>query len=219
MTPLDLQTKLQQFDEFFSIEHQFSINLQPIAAYQASSFEAFMAGMPLPFKMASDMVSIDQAAIRSIQGLGGVATQLTDFLNHQAHKIDLLVGYILSQQDEPAMRYQGIRFGGGGVIFNSEQTFAVGQRLEMKIFLLEENCAIYCIGELVEVMPADSAAPAETDELTENQANDQAKQHAYKVIFEHIREEDQETLVRHSLHQQSKQLQALAQKRREQAGD
>ncbi|WP_448554873.1 PilZ domain-containing protein [Thalassotalea montiporae] len=219
ITPPDLQTKLQQFDEFFSIEHQFSINLQPIAAYQASSFDAFMAGMPLPFKMASDMVSIDQAAIRSIQGLGGVATQLTDFLNHQAHKIDLLVGYILSQQDEPAMRYQGIRFGGGGVIFNSEQTFAVGQRLEMKIFLLEENCAVYCIGELVEVMPADSIASVETDELAESQANDQPKQHAYKVIFEHIREEDQETLVRHSLHQQSKQLQALAQKRREQAGD
>ncbi|REL27722.1 PilZ domain-containing protein [Thalassotalea euphylliae] len=205
--PPDLQTKLQQFDEFFSIEHQFNINLTPIAAHQASSFDAFMAGMPLPFKMASDMVSIDQAAIRSIQGLGAVASQLSDFLNHQAHKIDLLVGYILSQQDEPAMRYQGIRFGGGGVIFTSAQTLAVGQRLEMKIFLLEENCAVYCIGELVEVMPLENDVAEHTTQQAEQ---------AYKVVFEHIREEDQETLVRHSLHQQSKQLQALAQKRREQ---
>ena len=125
ITPPDLHTKLQQFDEFFSIEHRFNINLTPIEAHQATSFDAFMAGMPLPFKMASDMVSIDQAAIRSIQGLGAVASQLSDFLNHQAHKIDLLVGYILSQQDEPAMRYQGIRFGGGGVIFTSDQIFSV----------------------------------------------------------------------------------------------
>ena len=247
------QTKLQQFDEFFSIDHQFSINLQPIAAHQASSFDAFMASMPLPFKMASDMVSIDQAAIRSIQGLGGVAPQLTDFLNHQANKIDLLVGYILSQQDEPTMRYQGVRFGGGGVIFNSDQTFTVGQRLEMKIFLLDQNCAVYCIGELVEVMSVEKPNSAEQQDfaenshltesqrltesqcLTENQlltdsqgladqnsvnsnANEQPVEHAYKVIFEQIREEDQENLVRHSLHQQSKQLQALAQKRREQSG-
>ena len=37
----------------------------------------------------------------------------------------------------------------------------------------------------------------------------------HKVIFHFIREEDQETLVRHSLHQQSKQLQELAQKRKQ----
>ena len=37
----------------------------------------------------------------------------------------------------------------------------------------------------------------------------------HKVIFHHIREEDQEALVRNSLHQQSKQLQILAQQRSE----
>lgn len=196
MTTNDLQTKLQQFDEFFSIEHGFNINLRPLSNKEVSSYEQFLAHMPLPFKMASEVTNIDQSALRAIQGLGGVASQLTDFLNLQAHKIDLLVGYILSQQDEEAMRYSGIRFGGGGVIFQSNDSFESVQRLEMKVFLIEENCAIYCIGELVESIETESGFE-------------------HKVIFEHIREEDQEALVRHSLHQQSKQLQALAQKRRE----
>ncbi|NMP31034.1 PilZ domain-containing protein [Thalassotalea sp. M1531] len=196
MSENDLQTKLQQFDEFFSIEHNFNINLRTIADQEITSHDSFLASMPLPFKMASDIVTLDQAALRPIQSLSGVASQLTDFLNHQAHKIDLLVGYILSQQDEETMRYQGNRFGGGGVVFSSDKTFTIGQRLEMKIFLLEENCAVFCIGELVECQDVDTGFN-------------------YKVVFEHIREEDQETLVRHSLHQQSRQLQALAQKRRD----
>lgn len=197
MTENDLQTKLQQFDEFFSIDHEFNVNITAIKQDEITSFDQFLNSMPLPFKMASDMVTIDQSAIRSIQGLSGVATQLADFLNHQSHKIDLLVGYILSQQDDEDKRFQGLHFGGGGVIFNSDQSFELLQRLEMKIFLLEENCAVYCIGQVVESNETDTGF-------------------SHKVIFEFIREEDQETLVRHSLHQQSKQLQALAQKRREQ---
>jgi len=196
MTNSDLPNKLQQFDEFFSIEHDFNINLREIADHEATTFECFLTEMPLPFKMASDIVTLDQAALRSIQGLSSVAAQLTDFLNHQAQKIDLLVGYILSQQDDESMRHQGLCFGGGGIIFLSEKSFSIGQRLELKIFLLQQNCAVYCIGEIVE-----------------SQTNHLGFHH--KVIFEHIREEDQELLVRHSLFQQSKQLQALAQKRRE----
>lgn len=196
MTTSDLQTKLQQFDEFFSIAHEFNVNLRPLSLNEVPTYDTFIAAMPIPFKMASDMVTIEQSAIRSIQGLGSVATQLTEFLNHQSHKIDLLVGYILSQQDDESMRYQGVKFGGGGVIFTSEQSFEIPQRVEMKIFLLQENCAVFCIGEIVESCAVGSGFE-------------------HKVIFEFIREEDQETLVRHSLHQQSKQLQALAQKRRE----
>jgi len=55
---------------------------------------------------------------------------------------------------------------------------------------------LYCIGEIINT------------DLSEQQTH-------YKVIFHHIREEDREALVRNSLHQQSKQLQALAQQRNE----
>lgn len=185
------EKKLSKYNEFFSIDHEFSINILPVEAHKDISYEQFIAHMPIPFKMASDMSSIDQAALRPLQALSGVASQLVEFLNHQSTKIDLLIGYILSQQDDEKHRYQGLKFGGGGLLFIADNAFDLTQIIEMKIFLTNENYAVYCYGEVIEV--------------------EQEKEvYFHKVIFHFIREEDREILVRTSLHEQSKQLQALA---------
>lgn len=194
MSDKTLEQKLDQYHEFFAIADGFTINLQVLEGNNALSYEDFLASMPLPFKMASEVTTIDQAALRPIQSLSNTASQLVDFLNHQSEKINLLISYILSQQDEPQHRFQGVEFGGGGVMFSAQNAFELGQLLEMKIFLLDENCAVYCIGEIIDVN--------EADELFQ-----------HKVIFHLIREDDRETLVRTSLHKQSKQLQRLAQQR------
>ncbi len=188
------EQKLIKYNEFFSIEHEFSINILPVETHKATSYEQFLTDMPTPFKMASDISSIDQAALRPLQSLSGVASQLVEFLNHQSKKIDLLIGYILSQQDEEKHRYQGLKFGGGGLLFTADKAFELAQLLEMKIFLLNENYAVYCYGEVIEVEQVQS-------------------DYLHKVIFHFIREDDREALVRTSLHAQSKQLQALAQQR------
>jgi hypothetical protein len=188
------EEKLAKYHEFFSIEHNFNINILPLELTKVTSFEQFLADMPTPFKMASDMKSIDQSALRPLQALSGVAGQLVEFLNHQSAKIDLLIGYILSQQDDEEHRYQGIKFGGGGLLFTADKAFKLAQRLEMKIFILNQNCAVYCYGEVIEIQ------------------QDQ-ESYLHKVIFHFIREDDREILVRNSLHEQSKQLQVLAQQR------
>lgn len=192
------EQKLAKYHEFFSIAHDFSINILPVDANTATNFECFLANMPAPFKMASEVTTIDQAALRPLQALSGVASQLVDFLNHQSEKINLLMGYILSQQDEAQHRYQGIEFGGGGLLFTANTPFDIGQLVEMKIFLLTENCAVYCYSEIIEV--------------SQNEGGFQ-----HKAIFHFIREEDREVLVRTSLHEQSRQLQLLAKQRNEDA--
>ena len=197
MSTEDNQEKLAQFEEFFSIEHEFSVNITPLPSNDLS-YQAFEQRIPIPFKIASDVQGIDQSALRPLQALSGVAGQLVEFLNHQSQKIDLLVGYILSQQDDDEIRYQGIKFGGGGLIFSSSSPFELNQKLEMKLFFIEENTAVFCHGEVVEV----------TQITTEEET---AFHH--KIVFDHIREEDREILVRTSLHQQSRQLQALAKER------
>jgi len=189
-----IEEKLAKYHEFFSIDHNFSINILPLESTQVTSFEQFSANMPTPFKMASDMKSIDQSALRPLQALSGVTGQLVEFLNHQSAKIDLLIGYILSQQDDKEHRYQGIKFGGGGLLFTANKSFKLAQLLEMKVFLLNQNCAVYCYGEVIEIQ------------------QDQ-ESYLHKVIFHFIREDDREILVRNSLHEQSKQLQVLAQQR------
>lgn len=195
-----IEQKLEKYHEFFSIEHEFSINILPLESTRVTSFEQFLTDMPTPFKMASDMKSIDQSALRPIQALSGVAGQLVEFLNHQSAKIDLLIGYILSQQDDEEHRYQGIKFGGGGLLFTADKSFKIAQLLEMKIFLLNQNCAVYCYGEVIEIQQEED-------------------NYLHKVIFHFIREDDREILVRNSLHAQSKQLQVLAQQRNQEGNN
>jgi hypothetical protein len=199
MTLVVSENKLAQFNEFFSINYEFSINVVPLENPHTVNYQSFIDNMPMPFKMASDMVSIDQAALRPLQTLSGVAGQLVDYLNHQSKKIDLLIGYILNQQDEEIHRMQGSSFGGGGITFLSEKKIDLATLVELRIFLPQDNCAVYCYGEVIEI----------TDVNTVN--NDSSFEH--KVIFHFIREEDREILVRTSLHQQTKQLQQLAKER------
>jgi len=198
-----LDQKLIQYREFFSIEHDFTLNIIPLDNNNTGNFDNFLANMPTPFKLASESATIDQAALRPLQTLSGVSGQLVDFLNLQSKKIDLLVGYILSQQDEEQYRFQGIKFGGGGVKFSAKNIFPVGQMLEIKLFFIDSNCAIYCYGEVINV------TPVAQDDLEGTSQN----QYHHRVIFHFIREEDREALVRTSLHEQSKQLQKLAQHR------
>jgi len=198
MSSLSLDKKLALYHEFFAIELEFSVNIIAIDNSQGLSFEQFTANIPMPFKLATDMSAIDQSALRSLQNLGGSASQLVSFLNQQSQKIDLLIGYILSQQDEVQHRYQGIKFGGGGIKFIGPKAFNVGQLLELKVFLIESHCAIYCYGEVIEVESTN-------------------EKFIHKVTFHFIREEDRETLVRSSLHEQSKQLQKLAKQRNQES--
>jgi hypothetical protein len=214
------EQKLQQYHEFFAIEYDFTLNIMPLDESDVTTFEHFIKKMPVPFKLASEMITIDQAALRPLQALSGVTGQLVDFLNHQSKKIDLLIGYILSQQDKEEHRYQGIKFGGGGVKFTAKIAFDLGQKLEIKMFLLENNCAIYCYGEVIEIIPdeliTDGSLPGEVIQSNKS-SSQQGQQYQHKVIFHFISENDREVLVRTSLHEQSKQLQKLSQLRNQAA--
>ena len=201
---MELQTqqeKLAQFTEFFTIEHSFSVNIDKFPSDTTYTYQDFETMFPLPFQLASDNASIDQKALRPIQNLSTHAHQLVEYLHQQANKIDLLVNYILSQHDDEDKRFQGYNFGGGGFSFTSTTPFVLGDKLAAKIFMLDQNCAVYCHGEIIDKTPKDEAKNA----------------FIYKVLFNNIREEDRETMVRCSLHIQSKQLQELAQKRNQAA--
>ena len=152
--------------------------------------------------MASEIATIDQSALKPIQALSGIAGQLVDYLNFQAQKIDLMMSYIVQQENQKENRHQGKSFGGGGFSFESNTEFSVGDMLEAKIFIPADNCAIFCYGEVITVNHADSSLP-EGDLFT------------YQVIYHYIQDEDRDLLVRASLHKQSKQLKKLAEERRQ----
>ena len=181
--------KSNQFNEFFSIQSNFNVNINFVDTKQNTSFDNFIQQIPTPFKMAGDINSIDNSALKPLQALSGVANQLVEYLNYQNKKIDLLLTYILNQEDNEHSRFQGIAFGGGGIIFSSEQSLELGQLLAVKIFLLTENCAVYCHGEVIEI---DKAVLNSQQEHQQTEGVIKAYYH-HKVVFHHIRDEDRES--------------------------
>lgn len=203
MSNEQINLKLKQFDEFFSIKHEFNINAQLLDDINLS-YDDFLLSMPTAFKLANDIDSIDQAALAPLGAITGIAGQLVKYLELQAQKIDLLVNHMLNEQDDKEYRYQGISFGGGGISFIHNQPFSLNKLIALKVFLPHENCAVYCHAEIISV-EKEKVSGENTD-----------TKYLHKVIFHHIREDDRERLVRSSLHLQSKQLQKLARERNKQ---
>lgn len=188
MDTLTLTQKQAQFEEFFMIAHKLKVNIRPIdAATELPLEEEFEEAMPYAFRIAGEMASIEAKALRPLRHLSDHAEELAAYLNHQAKKIDLMMSYILHSEDNAALRYLTVKFGGGGIIVDSDQALTVGDHAEVKLFLNEEAAAVYCFGEVIAC---------------------QQEQGRYHIafIFTRIREQDQELLVRASLHQQTLQL-------------
>ena len=193
---MDTQTladKQAQFDEFFMIAHDIAVNVKTVAAdFVIPPHQQLETSMPYAFRIAGEMAAIEAQALRPLRNLGDHASALTDYLNHQAKKIDLMMSYILQQQDEEQYRYHTVKFGGGGVIIHSPTPLEPGTLAELKLFLLQEAAAVFCYGEVI------SCQQHEDD-------------YHIAFIFSSIRETDQELLVRASLHLQTQQLRKRAQ--------
>ncbi|TKB04179.1 PilZ domain-containing protein [Alteromonas portus] len=196
MSELSLEQKKAQFDEYFSIAHSINANVRPLGANEkVPDEENLEESMPYAFRIASEMAALEAQAIRPLRNLGDHAETLAEYLNHQSRKIDLMMSFVLHQQDEPEYRFKTVKLGGGGVIIESNDPLEVGTRAELKLFLDAEAAAIFCFGEVI------------TCEQVED---------SYHIafIFNTIREQDQELLVRASLHIQTQQLRKRAKEKK-----
>lgn len=183
------QQKQQQLREFFSIRHTLDVNLRLLPEhFVLPEVEDLVEHMPMAFRIASEVSDIDTQALRPLRNLGDHASDLVTYLNHLSRKIDLMMSLVLQQHDDESERFQSLEFGGGGLILLYPRALEPGNRVELKIFLPDEAAAVFCYAEVIECKPDD--------------------QQSFKLslLYTHIREQDQELLVRASLHLQTKQL-------------
>jgi len=187
---LSTEEKQQQFNEFFLIKHKLNVNVLPVEKDSVPHLASLDDNMPYAFKIAGELASVEAQALRPLRNLSSHATELAQFLNAQARKIDLMMSYILHQQDDESLRFESLRFGGGGIEVTSSQPMAIGESVELRIFLTEEASAVFCYAEVISCIA------------------DNTEQSQYKLafIYSRIRETDQELLVRASLHLQAQQL-------------
>lgn len=195
MDNLNLTEKQAQFDEYYMIAHPLKINVKPLDEETSlPSIAQLEDTMPYAFRIASEMATIEAQALRPLRNLSDHASELASYLTHQARKIDLMMSYILQQQDEPEHRFETVKFGGGGVVIHHSEPLEIGTMAELKLFLSEEAAAIFCYGEVISCQRA-------------------TNEYHIAFIFNRIREQDQELLVRASLHLQTLQLRRRSQQK------
>lgn len=203
MDNLTREEKREQFREYFAVKHETNINITPAADNQPlPDVEHLTEHMPYAFRIASDISTIEAKAIRPLRNLGDHASELAQFLNHQSHKIDLIMSYVLRQEDAEDYQFRTHSFGGSGVTVTMAEPLTLGSRHEIKVFLDVEASAVFCYGEVVECEQV-TQTQSEDESTSENA---QAAEYKVSLIFTRIREQDQELLVRASLHLQTLQL-------------
>lgn len=179
-------------ENYFLVNHQLAINVEPLQENEnipdAALFEQLI---PAPFRMASDIASLDSKALHSLK-LNNESTQaLWYYLQIQNQKINTLLSYVLSQQDDKQFHYSCSAFSAGNCFFNAlEKQFFIGQIVTLKIFIPDESAAVFCYAEVASI-----------------------DNHLVELSYQQIREEDRELLIRATLHIQSKQLKLRAAKR------
>jgi DNA-binding IscR family transcriptional regulator len=196
MSDLTLQQLADAYQDYFSVEHGIYLNVKAIdgALPTAAMLEA---AIPQPFLLASDVNSLNSSALRSLNRLGELAEELANYLQQQARKVDLLLHYVLKQQDDISQRYITQSYSGSGCCYLADKPLQPLQVVEIKLFLDNNDGAAFCYGQVL-------SCEAVADKWQ------------IKVVFARIRDEDRELIVRASLHQQSRLLKQKAEQRQQQ---
>ena len=196
-------SQTQQIGDFFTVAETFAVNLERLDSSTDVPDEwSFQQEIPELFKMASNLGGSDQDLLQKLKMDSQHSPTLVSVLEQMNQRMVMMLGYLLRYEDAPAQRFDGSEYGGGGIRLIAEQAIEIDQLFRAKLFFKDESLAIYCYLRCTD---------CEYDETTEK----------YRVTlsFAQILEQDQEHLIRASLHSQSRQLKRRAQERQQTSVD
>jgi len=187
-------------NQYFLVEHPLSLNVEALTENeQVPNHDEFESEIPAPFRMASDLAEIESHHLQVLKLNNETTQALWNYLQAQNLKINTLLSYVLSQQDDKRFHFTSHTFSAGSCLFNAPKGyFSEAQHVRLKIFIPEESAAIYCYARIVNIVPSNTSS---------------AEQEMVELHYQQIREEDRELLIRATLHIQSKQLKARAEQR------
>ncbi|HAS6305788.1 TPA: PilZ domain-containing protein [Vibrio vulnificus] len=175
--------------EFFTVNSTLTINVELLPEHDLlPSLEAFEAEIPAPFIVASEFSQLDQLAESArLELKNSDLKNVINLLDAQNSKLNLLLSFMLSQQDQENLRFKTTRFGASQVSFLSTDAMAIGRSTRVKLFLESPAAAIYCYAQV---------------------ASCEAKDQQYEVTMKYIllRDSDQDLLIKAALHQQQRLL-------------
>lgn len=193
-------TALERYQEYYSIADALPINVQPLhSAQDVPSWESFEQEVPEVFRLASELHSTDATTTTALRHLGETAELIAQVLHQQNMKLNLLLGYVLRNEDNAEQRLHTTEFGAGGVRYiDNDSSLSLGQNVQLKVFFNASGhnvaAAIYAYAEVaaIETTPAGQVIT---------------------LAFTRILDSDRELIVRATLHAQTRLLKKRAEER------
>lgn len=185
-------------EQYFSVPLTTNVNIEVLdEQFPALDLDLLEQTLPMPFRLAGDLQQLDQRTARSLRKLGELGDELVEYLTQQAKKLDILMAYILSLQNDPEHCFETQEVGASGISFLYPEPLEAGARLQIKLFIPEEQLAIFAFATVTrcEKQPTTDAPPS----------------HVIATRFSALRESDQEALIRATLHIQSRRLKSRSQ--------
>lgn len=175
--------------EYFTVHHAISINVEPMAEdFTLPSEENFEREIPAPFIVANEFSQLDHLGETARTELkNSDFKQVIQLLDTQNSKLNLLLTYMLSQQDNPEYHYKTQAFGASQVQYVSDQPQADNRIVRIKMFLESPAAAIYCYGKVEQCETAE-------------------EHYLITLKYLQIRDIDQDLIIKAALHQQQKLL-------------
>lgn len=175
--------------EFFTVNHTMTVNIEPLATNEAfPSYEKFEAEIPAPFIVASEFSNLDLLNDSARNELkNSDFKHVIQLLDTQNSKLNLLLTFMLSQQDDESLRHHTHSFGASQFTYMSDYAAQIDAKVRVKMFLDHPAAAIYCYGHVSHV---------ETNSDT----------HLVTVKYDLLRDLDQDLLIKAALFQQQKLL-------------
>ncbi len=175
--------------DFFTVHHSLTANIEPLDAdFVLPSAERFIAEIPMPFLVASEFSQQDQLADQArLELRNSNFKQVIALLDAQNEKLNLLLSFILAQQDEANYRCHTLSFGASQFSYLATEPVTSGQLFRAKLFLETPAAAIYCYAHATDCQPLEDG---------------------YEVTmrYDHLRDVDEDLLIKAALHQQQKLL-------------
>lgn len=175
--------------EYFTVHHKMTVNVEPLESSAVlPSFDRFENEIPAPFLVASEFSHLDLLNDSARSELkNNDFKHVIELLDTQNAKLNLLLTFMLSQQDNEAYRHQTLSFGASLFSYLADEALDVGTKVRIKLFLDHPAAAIYSYGHVIE-------------------SEHHEEQHKITIKYDLLRDLDEDLLIKAALYQQQKML-------------
>ncbi|MFW2373322.1 MAG: PilZ domain-containing protein [Gammaproteobacteria bacterium] len=182
----------QERRRFFRIEDDICLDIASVTEQEYREAPCELSKVQKSaFAVSATFATLNQIHLPMMNSIRASHPEIAQYLDLLNKKLDSLSQHILDEELLCSDKNkQKVNISASGIAFQSKHNYSLNQPLMLRLVLLPEKIGIEVFGRVVNTQ-------------TIHDSNDET---LISVDFEHIREEDQEILIKHNLNKQMHEL-------------